>query len=137
MTPVTPPYRSQRGASMSVTAVLLMPCLVLAGGLAVDGAQQARARRQAHTVAAQASRAGCDEASAARLAGQPADGRARALQVAAAASPQGATIASTVAVESDLLIVSVSVTRATIVLSAVGLDSVHGRATAGCRLVSR
>lgn len=122
---------------MSVTAVLLMPCLILAGGLAVDGAQQARARRQAHTVAAQASRAGCDEASAARLAGRPADGRARARQVAAAASPQGATIASTVSMEPDLLTVSVSVTRATIVLSAIGLDSVRGQASASCRLVPR
>ncbi len=128
---------AERGASMSLVAVLLMPCLILAGGLAVDGAQQARARRQAHTVAAQAARAGCDEGSAAELAGQPADGRARAEQVLAAASPDGATLSSAVDLEAGRLTVTVSATRRTIVLSAIGLDAVHGEARVGCRLMAR
>ncbi|MDN5976459.1 hypothetical protein [Acidipropionibacterium jensenii] len=126
----------ERGASMSVAAALLMPCLILAGGLAVDGAQQARARREAHTLAAQASRAGCDEASAAQLVGMAGDGTARARQVAAVA-PAGVTMSATVSRQGDLLTVRVSVTRATIVLSAIGVDAVHGHARASCRLVPR
>ena len=132
----------ERGASMSVTAVLLMPCLILAGGLAVDGAQQARARRQAHTGAAPAARAGGDQSSAAQLTGRSGasgdgDGRARAAQVAAAARPEGGSVSSAVRVEDDLVTVTVTVTRATIVLSAIGLDSVRGQAVSSCRLIPR
>ncbi|MDN6556448.1 MAG: hypothetical protein L0K74_08095 [Acidipropionibacterium acidipropionici] len=137
------PHRSraadQRGAGLSVAAVVLLPCLILAGGLAVDGAQQARARRQAHAVAADAARTGCDEASAAELVGRPDPGAARraALAAAGAAPADGARMRARAAVDGGRLSVTVDATRATVILSAVGLDAVTGSATVTCRLVAR
>lgn len=137
------PHRSraadQRGAGLSVAAVVLLPCLILAGGLAVDGAQQARARRQAHAVAAAAARTGCDEASAAELVGRPdpASAREAALAAARTATTEGATMRTRAALRGEHLSVTVEASRATLILSAVGLQTVTGSATVTCRLVPR
>lgn len=129
----------ERGASMTVAVAVLLPCLILAGGLAVDGAQQARAARQAHAVAAAAARAGCDEASAAQLVGRPdpAAARARALETARSASAEGARLSASAGVGAQRLTVNVRAARATIVLSMIGLQEVTGRATVSCTLTPR
>ncbi|AXE38902.1 pilus assembly protein TadG-related protein [Acidipropionibacterium virtanenii] len=129
----------ERGASLSVAAVVLLPCLILAGGLAVDGAQQARARRQAHAVAASAARTGCEEASAAELVGRPdpVSARRAALGAATAARTEGATMRARADLDAQRLTVTVDATRATVILSAVGLDTVTGSATVSCLLMAR
>ncbi|AMS04564.1 hypothetical protein DUY81_09010 [Acidipropionibacterium acidipropionici] len=133
------PVHDQRGAGLSVAAAVLLPCLILAGGLAVDGAQQARARRQAHAVAAAAARTGCDHASAAELVGRPDPAAARraAMAAAGATSGEGATMSARAELEGGRLSVTVDATRATLILSVIGLDTVTGSATVTCLLVPR
>ena len=76
--PLSPPRRRDvRGMSMSVLITMLLPVLLVSAGIAVDGAERARAVRIAHTVAAEAARAGCEEGSAAQLVGQDGTGAAR------------------------------------------------------------
>ena len=127
-----------RGVSLSVVVTVLLPVLLLAAGVAVDGAEQARAARLAHTVAAEAVRAGCEEGSAAQLVGQDGSGSARK---AAEKSARGAEIKGvsqlTIDVEGDAVSVAVQVTRPTHLLSLIGVLEVHGQAREMCTLMAR
>ena len=124
-----------RGVSLSVVVTVLLPVLLLAAGVAVDGAEQARAARLAHTVAAEAVRAGCE---AAQLVGQDGSGSARK---AAEKSARGAEIKGmsqlAIDVEGDAVSVAVQVTRPTHLLSLIGVLEVHGQAREMCTLMAR
>ncbi|WCC81075.1 hypothetical protein O6R08_04920 [Cutibacterium equinum] len=106
--------------------------------MAVDGAERARAVRVAHTVAAEAARAGCEEGSAAQLVGQDGSGPARK---AAEESARGTGISGmsqpVVAVEGDTVSVAIQVARPTHLLSLVGMTQVHGQAREMCTLMAR
>ncbi|MDR0435578.1 MAG: hypothetical protein LBH11_02245 [Propionibacteriaceae bacterium] len=70
----------ERGVSISVFTVIAVGALLIAGGLAMDGAAAAQAHRRAEAAAAQVARVGADAGAAFRLAG--ADGGPAALQAA-------------------------------------------------------
>ncbi len=136
--PHTGRVTTDRGASISTALTLLFPVLLLAGGLAVDGAVQARAASWAHAVASTASRSGCEAASGRHLAGDPVGpeaGRAEALRTASELlDAQGrATVNRT----GPRLVVEVTVSRPTVVLGVVGLRRVRGTASASCALSPR
>lgn len=61
--------RAVRGMSLSVLLALVIPALIVALGLAVDGGRQLAAQRQAQALAAQAARAGAEAWSSRLLAG--------------------------------------------------------------------
>lgn len=132
----TTAFSRERGASLSVATALLVPVVVLAGGLAVDGAQQARAARQAHAIAASATRAGCDAMSAAVLSGRADSraGRLRAEQVAARGDASVRPRQVEVEAGDGWVRARVVVARPTFVVSLVGIDEVHGEATVRCHL---
>ncbi|MGK2308622.1 hypothetical protein [Cutibacterium sp. V947] len=106
--------------------------------MAVDGAEQARAVRIAHTVAAEAARAGCEEGSAAQLVGRDGSGSARK---AAEESARGAQLKGVsrlaIDVEGDAVSVAAQVTRPTHLLSLIGVTAVHGQAREMCTLMAR
>lgn len=137
--PLSPPRRRDvRGMSMSVLITMLLPVLLVSAGIAVDGAERARAVRIAHTVAAEAARAGCEEGSAAQLVGQDGTGAAR---VAAETSARGAKAYRlsrlVITANGDAVSVATEVTRPTRLLALIGLTEVHGRASQMCTLLAR
>lgn len=117
---------------------MLLPVLLVSAGIAVDGAERARAVRIAHTVAAEAARAGCEEGSAAQLVGQDGTGAAR---VAAETSARGAKADRlsrlVITANGDAVSVATEVTRPTRLLALIGLTEVHGRASQMCTLLAR
>lgn len=137
--PLSPPRRRDvRGMSMSVLITMLLPVLLVSAGIAVDGAERARAVRIAHTVAAEAARAGCEEGSAAQPVGQDGTGAAR---VAAETSARGAKADRlsrlVITANGDAVSVATEVTRPTRLLALIGLTEVHGRASQMCTLLAR
>jgi len=76
----------ERGLSLSVLLACCVLALMIAAGLAVDGAIQAEARRSCQIAAATLSRLGADASATDRLGGL--DGRAAALAAARDAAAQ-------------------------------------------------
>ncbi|MDO4411903.1 hypothetical protein [Cutibacterium sp.] len=106
--------------------------------MAVDGAEQARAARIAHTVAAEAARAGCEAGSAAQLVGQDGSGLARqAAQESARSAGAERMSQLVIEVRGDAVSVATEVTRPTRLLSLIGVTEVHGQAHELCTLVPR
>lgn len=140
--PLSPPRRRDvRGMSMSVLITMLLPVLLVSAGIAVDGAERARAVRIAHTVAAEAARAGCEEGSAAQLVGQDGTGAARVAAETSATSARGAKADRlsrlVITANGDAVSVATEVTRPTRLLALIGLTEVHGRASQMCTLLAR
>lgn len=116
---------------------VLMPILAVGmlsmAGLVVDGGAALSARGRAADVAQQAARAGADalapnslrSRSPSGLMINPAAATAAANQVLAAGSVQGS-----VTVSGDTVTVTTTVTRQTSMMSAVGINTVSGRASA-------
>lgn len=126
---------SSRGASFSVAMTLILPLVLLMGGLAVDGAVKARAARHAVTVASAASRAGCERASGPMLVGHPAGELASSVARSTAQGMLEPDSTMTVTTSGDGLTVHVDEPRETIVLNVVGMDHVTGRG--GCHVFVR
>lgn len=126
---------------MSVLITMLLPVLLVSAGIAVDGAERARAVRIAHTVAAEAARAGCEEGSAAQLVGQDGTGAARVAAETSATSARGAKADRlsrlVITANGDAVSVATEVTRPTRLLALIGLTEVHGRASQMCTLLAR
>lgn len=119
--------RGDRG-SVSLLVVLLLPALILAAGLVLDGGRQVQARREAHGVAAAAARAGIqmspDEVFAEALDPGRASGRAYA-----ALAAQGASGSVSVSGNQVTVVVSAGVDYAIL----PGAGSVRQEATADAR----
>ena len=133
-----PHRRCDRGVSMSVLVTVLLPMLLVTAGVAVDGAERARAVRIAHTIAAEAARAGCEEGSAAQLVGQDGSGAARMAAEASARGTKTDGLSQLVMdVNGDAVSVATEVTRPTRLLALIGLTEVHGSANEMCTLLAR
>jgi len=137
--PVSPQRRrDDRGVSMSVLVTVLLPILLISAGVAVDGAERSRAVRVAHTVAAEAARAGCEEGSAAQLVGQDGSSAARVAAEASARKAKADGLSQLVInVNGDAVSVATEITRPTRLLALIGLTEVHGRASEMCTLLAR
>lgn len=122
----------ERGSVTVVMPILAVGMLAMAG-LVVDGGAALAARGRAADVAQQAARAGADALAPGSLRSgdpdalvvDPAAGVAAAGRVLAASGVVGQT-----SVTGDEVTVTTTITRPTAMLSAVGLDSVAGRASA-------
>ncbi|MES6220668.1 hypothetical protein U6L75_04545 [Cutibacterium acnes] len=106
--------------------------------MAVDGAERSRAARVAHTVAAEAARAGCEEGFAAQLVGQDGSSAARVAAEASARRAKADGLSQLVIdVNGDAVSVATEITRPTRLLALIGLTEVHGRASEMCTLLAR
>lgn len=121
---------SERGfVSLYVVAITIG--LVALAGLVIDGGNALAARESAADTAQQAARAGADALSpdslrsAGALSATPEAARQAANEVLSTGGVTG-----TVTVDGDQVIVTVTVHKATTVLSAVGLTQITGSATA-------
>lgn len=122
----------ERGSVALVMPILAVALLSMAG-LVIDGGAALSARGRAADVAQQAARAGADALSPASLrrAGpdslviNPAAAQAAAQQILSVGDVDGQ-----VSVSGDTVTVTAAVTRTTALLSAVGITTVTGRATA-------
>ena len=122
----------QRGSVAIVMPILAVGLLAMAG-LVLDGGAALAARGRAADVAQQAARAGADaltpsslrRSDPSRLAVDPAAAVAAADQVLAAGD-----VAGQVSVAGDTVTVTAQVSRKTAMLSAVGINTVTGRASA-------
>jgi Flp pilus assembly protein TadG len=126
--------RGERG-NVSLFVVLMLPALVLAAGLVLDGGRQIQERREAHGIAAEAARAAAQMSEQEAFAGvlDPARAADRAQQALAergaigAVAVQGAVITVTVARSIDYVILpgEGQVTQAA---AATAVDGVTGGA---------
>ena len=124
-----------RGASLSVLFALVIPVLLLAVGLGVDGAAKVSAARRAEAAAASAARAGVDAAAHLVVASSPqATGMARQ---AAEQSLIRDGVSGTVAVEQGTIIVDTSLAVPTVFVSLAGINQVEGHGHASAQLVPR
>lgn len=120
--------------SITPFVVVLTVALLAMAGLVVDGGYALAARQDANTTAERAARAGADALSRESLLGagplriDPAAARAAADRQLTAAGETGQV---TVAV--DAVTVTVWVTRATAILSAIGIDTLTAVSTATAR----
>lgn len=127
---------SQRGASVAVFAVTLIPALILTTGLAIDGSAQLRAARQAESVAGLAVRAASDSAAGHRAAGQN-DLAAIDFGLAAARNVLTAhpELQSSIALEAGQVRVEVQACAPTLFLSLAGINELPAKATASAWLI--
>lgn len=127
-----PGQDGERGAVAVVIPILTVGMLAMAG-LVVDGGAALAARGRAADVAQQAARAGADALAPDSLrAGDPA---ALAVDPAAAVLAadqvlQVGAVGGQVSVSGDTVTVTAQITRRTSILSAVGIDTVSGHASA-------
>ena len=124
-----------RGLSMSVFVCVAVIAILIAGGLAVDGAAQAHARRTCETAAAEVARIGTDATATGRIQkrNEAETGRRAALDAASRLYPQ---LQFQVDVTADnQLVVHASTTTDTYLLTLVGIRhlSASGSATAALR----
>ena len=125
--------RGDDHGSVAVVMPILAVGMLSMAGLVVDGGTALGARGRAADVAQQAARAGADalapnslrSRSPSGLVVNPAAAAAAANQVLAAGSVQGQ-----ITVSGDVVTVTTQVQRRTAMLSAVGINTVTGRATA-------
>jgi hypothetical protein len=137
---VIPTHRArntdQRGVSASVFAITVIAALLIACGLAVDGAAAASARRRAEAAAAQLARVGEDASIGIRLLSDGTGGtdKAAAAGIAAinAAKNNYPNISVTVTYDAGKLRVDTKQTVPTTLLQLIGIGSltVHGTAIA-------
>lgn len=133
MTRLPRPRCDERGLSLSVFLVLLLPLLLMAAGLVVDGSAQAAAKARAESVAERAARAGVDAGAGDRLLGR--DG-APASVVAARSVLAAEGMDGTVSVEAGVIHITTSTTTSTTFLSIVGINQLSARGAANARLVN-
>jgi len=131
----TPHRHDDRGLSLSVLLACCVLALLLAAGLAVDGAIQAEARRSCQIAAATLARLGADASATDRLGGL--DGHAAALGAARdAAAQRFPDLDVTVSIDAaGSLQVSASTRVATVFLELIGVKTLpaSGRASADLR----
>lgn len=122
--------RAQAGFVSLYVAVITMGLLALAG-LVIDGGNALAARERAADSAGQAARAGADalNLTALRTGGPPVASTAGATRAADAVLADG-HVTGTVTVHGQAVTVTVVVHQPTSILSAVGLTSITGTATA-------
>jgi hypothetical protein len=127
-----PSRRDERGMSMSVFVCVSIFALIVAAGLAIDGAVQVHARRVCQTAAAEIARAGADSSATDRLAGESSARAALdAANVAATRYPDLAVTAS-ISPSGDEIVVPAQTTVDTYFITLIGIDhlSAHGDAAA-------
>ena len=122
----------ERGAVAVVIPILTVGLLARAG-LVIDGGAALAARGRAADVAQQAARAGADALAPGSLRrGDPADLAVNPAAAVLAANQvlQFGAVSGQVSVSGDTVTVTAQITRRTSILSAVGVDTVTGHATA-------
>ncbi len=122
----------ERGAVAVVIPILTVGMLAMAG-LVVDGGAALAARGRAADVAQQAARAGADALAPASLRrGDPAGLAVNPAAAVLAADQvlQVGAVGGQVSVSGDTVTVAAQVTRRTSILSAIGVDTVTGHASA-------
>ena len=125
--------RDQRGQALSVFMAVGVVALLLVCGLVVDGGAQARAVRQAETVAALAARAAVDATATARLAGaepQP----AVAIQAARQVLDDYPDLTGEVRLVAGRVEVQTRAEVETVFLSLIGITSLAGSGSATAEL---
>lgn len=126
--------RPRDEGTITVFVVVLTAALLAAAGLVVDGGYLLAARQDAGSTAEQAARAGADALARDSLhTGGPLRIDAGAAHAAVAEHLAAAGRTGHAEVTADAVTVTVRVTRATAVLSAVGIDSLTATATATAR----
>ncbi|MDR0836665.1 MAG: hypothetical protein LBM94_00310 [Propionibacteriaceae bacterium] len=128
-------YRDERGVSVSVFVMAVIAALIIACGLAVDGAAASSARRRAEAAAAQLARVGQDAATGQRLLAQDANtDAAAAAGIAAINAARGnyPNISVALTYEGGQLRVSTTQIVPTTLLQLIGISTitVHGSAIA-------
>ncbi|MDR1355116.1 MAG: hypothetical protein LBJ43_02420 [Propionibacteriaceae bacterium] len=120
----------ERGVSVSVFTVIAVAALLIAGGLAMDGAAAARAHRQVEAAAAQLARRGADAGAVARIVGT--DSTQSMLQAARGASGNYPGIAQDVRISGTQLVVRTTAEIDTTFLQFIGVRKlrVNGYAVA-------
>lgn len=126
------PASTDRGASLSAFVAVLVAVLLLLTGLVVDGGAKVAADREAEVAAAQAARAGSDEAARHRLVGQDGSTAAIAQATNSLASHSGVPIGEVRMDPSGRLVVTTTRTVPTTFLGLIGIQQLtgHGRAEA-------
>ena len=122
----------ERGAVAVVIPILTVGMLAMAG-LVVDGGAALAARGRAADVAQQAARAGADALAPASLRrGDPAGLAVNPAAAVLAADQvlQVGAVSGQVSVSGDTVTVTAEITRRTSILSAIGVDTVTGHASA-------
>jgi Flp pilus assembly protein TadG len=128
--------QSDRG-SLTLFTVVIAFALFLLGGLVVDGGEKLTAARRASDVAEQAARAGAQAVSvtslrnSGRLALDPA-----AAQAAARAYLKNSGEQGLVRVDGDVITVTTTVSRPTVILGLVGIGQVSATGTGSARPLS-
>lgn len=129
--PFTPRKRDERGSgSLTIGFLLLVPVLLFAAGLIVDGGRKTAADSHAQIAASEAARVGANAAAVDQLAGRPPN--VAAAKAAAQSYLSAAGVTGSVTVTSGgSLVVNTTQTRPTVFLSLIGIGHVtgHGRAT--------
>lgn len=126
------PMRSrERGLSLSVFVVMLLPLLLVCAGLVVDGGAQTEAAARASAVAAEAARAGADAGAGHELLGQDpaAPARLAARQVLVRHEMDG-----DVEVADGAVVVHTRTSAPTTFLSILGITRLHAHGSATARL---
>ena len=133
----TPNSRGERGGgAVSVPVAVALLALLAVVGLAVDGARKAQQLATADAIAEEAARAGAQAVdTAAAQHGHPAldptQARAAAQRYLAATATPG-----TVTVTADRIRVDVTLTRPTVLLGLLGIDTVTSSGTGQALLVA-
>ncbi len=123
---------AERGSVAVVMPILAVGMLAMAG-LVVDGGAALAARGRAADVAQQAARAGADALAPASLRTSDPNGLAVNPAAAVLAADQvlsAGSVGGQVSVTQDTVTVTAQLTRATSILSAIGIDHLTGHATA-------
>ena len=127
-----PDEDGERGAVAVVIPILTLGMLAMAG-LVVDGGAALAARGRAADVAQQAARAGADALAPASLRrGDPAGLTVNPAAAVLAADQvlQVGAVGGQVSISGDTVTVTAEITRRTSILSAIGVDTVTGHASA-------
>jgi hypothetical protein len=111
----------ERGVSISVFTVVAIGALLIAGGLAMDGAAAARAHRQAEAAAAQVARVGVDAGAASWLAGI--NGNTPALSAARSATANYPNVEFALRLSGGELVVRTTTSVPTTFLQFIGINS--------------
>lgn len=132
-------HRHEAGdaGSIGIVLALLMVGMLAMAGLVIDGGAALAAKGRAADIAQQAARAGADTLQQSSLRNGDGDGNEVALRVDPDLAQQAAQrvlslggVTGEVTVDGDSVTVRASVQRRTAILSAVGLNTVTGNATA-------
>ena len=132
MTPRTR-WRTERGQSVSVFALVVMAALIMATGLVIDGGQKVTAASEAEAAAAGAARSAANAAATQALGGSTSMGPAvTAARRFLAAQPD---VSGSVSVAAGVVTVRTESTAPTIFLSAIGISTVRASGFAQANIV--